>query len=86
MQKEVSAPLLQVKVADWGGTPDPYDLTPYVVGASVERSLRGGMGGAFIEVDDSEGAFDPTGGALRDVIKPNNGWPGMVDRLRWRPT
>lgn len=68
-----SQPRLRVTVTDWGGSPDPYDLTPYVAGASVQRALRAGMGDANVEVDDGDGRFDVVAGADRDVLKPNNG-------------
>jgi hypothetical protein len=73
MQTAGSHPLLRVTIADWGGTPDPFDLTPYLQGASVERSLREGMGRATLEVVDDTGQFDLVAGAKAALLAPNNG-------------
>lgn len=73
MLSELSQPRVRVTVTGWGGSPDPYDLSPYVLGASVERSVRGGMGRASLEIDDSDGRFDVIGGADREVLALNNG-------------
>jgi len=62
--------IYQVRVSDWGGAPDPLDITDRVIGWSLTRSLRGAVDKATLVVDNADGAFDP-GGAWEEVLAPN---------------
>lgn len=54
------------------GEDDPFDLSDYVLSASVERTGRGELNSGTLVLDNSDGAFDKETGALYDLIAPNN--------------
>ena len=58
----------RVMAYDWGGAPNPIDVTQYVTGLSVSSSLRDSGQGASISLSNAGGEFEPVAGTLHHLV------------------
>ena len=64
-------PCWRVRLANWGGAPDPLDITDKLVLFDVERPLRSGNA-ASIRLNNETGLFDPVNGTYALAVQPCN--------------
>ena len=72
MLEPTRRPVWRVQVTGWGGVPDPFDLTPWVTGIAIRRSLREIVPECDITLNNGDGEFDPLAGVYAAVIAPGD--------------